>query len=95
MNPLTRRDAVQELSSRLYHVVFTKKTTGKLREMNCTLDPQHMPFGAYKSLGNYDRYRPYTQKGTQSTVVQVWDVDNGAWRSFDIRFLKVFEPIKD
>ena len=54
-----------------------------------------MPSGAYKSLGNYDRYRPYTQKGTQSTVVQVWDVDNGAWRSFDIRLLKVFEPIKD
>ena len=95
MNPLTRRDAVLRLSTQLYHVVFKKKTNGQIREMNCTLDPQHMPQGAYKSLGNYDRYRPYTSKGTQSTVVQVWDVDNGAWRSFDINYIRVFEAIKD
>ena len=95
MKPLTRYEAVQLLSTKLYHVVFVKKTTGQLREMNCTLDPQHMPSGAYKSLGNYDRYRPFTYKGTTSTVVQVWDVDNNEWRSFDIKLLRVFEPIKD
>ena len=95
MKPLTRYEAVQLLSTKLYHIVFLKKTTGKVREMNGTLDPNHMPSGAYKSLGNYDRYRPVTYKGDTSTVVQVWDVDINAWRSFDIRLLKVFEPIKD
>ena len=95
MTPLTRRDAVFKLSPLLCRVIFTKKTTGELREMNCTLDPQHMPQGAYQSLGNYDRYRPYTAKGTQSSVVQVWDVDKGAWRSFDIDFVKSFEQVKE
>ncbi len=66
MNPLTRRDAVTQLSTHLCKVIFKKKTTGEIREMNCTLDPTHMPSGAYESLGNYDRYRPYTSKGTQS-----------------------------
>ena len=95
MNPLTRRDAVYKLSTHLCRVVFKKKTTGQMREMNCTLDPQHMPYRAYKSLGNYDRYRPYTHQGIQSTVVQVWDVDSGAWKSFDINFVKSFEQIKE
>tara|TARA_Y100001963_G_C6533598_1_gene332231 strand:- start:267 stop:458 length:192 start_codon:yes stop_codon:yes gene_type:complete len=63
--------------------------------MNCTLDPQHMPQGAYESLANYDRYRPYTHKGVQSSVVQVWDVDKGAWRSFDINYVKSFEQVKE
>ncbi len=95
MNPLTRRDAVARLSTHRCRVVFTKKTTGQLREMNCTLDPQHMPQGAYESLANYDRYRPYSSKGTQSTVVQVWDIDKGAWRSFDINFVQVFEQVEE
>ena len=95
MKPITRRDAVQQLSTHLCRVVFIKKTTGQLREMNCTLDPQHMPQQAYDSLGNYDRYRPVTSKGTQSTVVQVWDVDKGAWRSFDINMVESFEQVKE
>jgi hypothetical protein len=95
MKPITRRDAVQQLSTHLCRVVFVKKTTGQLREMNCTLDPQHMPQQAYDSLGNYDRYRPVTSKGTQSTVVQVWDVDKGAWRSFDINMVESFEQVKE
>ncbi len=95
MDPLTRRDAVFKLLTHLCRVIFTKKTTGKRREMNCTLDPQHMPQGAYESLGNYDRYRPYTHKGVQSSVVQVWDVDKGAWRSFDINYVKSFEQVKE
>lgn len=95
MNPMTRKDAVARLSTHRCRVVFTKKTTGQLREMNCTLDPQHMPQGAYESLGNYDRYRPYTSKGTQSTVVQAWDIDKSAWRSFDINFVQIFEQVED
>ena len=91
MNPLTRRDAVVSLSTHLCKVIFKKKTTGE----NCTLDPTHMPSGVYESLGNYDRYRPYTSKGTQSSVVQAWDTDKGAWRSFDINFVQSFEQIED
>ena len=91
MKPITRRDAVQQLSTHRCRVVFTKKTTGQRREMNCTLDPQHMPQGAYESL----RYRPYTSKGTQSSVVQVWDIDKGAWRSFDINFVQIFEQVEE
>ena len=95
MNPLTRRDAVASLSTHLCKVILKKKTTGEIREMNCTLDPTHMPSGVYESLGNYDRYRPYTSKGTQSSVVQAWDTDKGAWRSFDINFVESFEQIED
>ena len=95
MKPITRRDAVQQLSTHLCRVVFVKKTTGQRREMNCTLDPQHMPQQAYDSLGNYDRYRPVTSKGTKSTVVQVWDVDKGAWRSFDINLVESFEQVEE
>jgi hypothetical protein len=54
-----------------------------------------MPSGAYESLGNYDRYRPYTSKGTQSSVVQAWDTEKGAWRSFDINFVQNFEQIEE
>ena len=95
VSPLTRRDAVASLSTHLCKVIFKKKTTGEIREMNCTLDPTHMPSGVYESLGNYDRYRPYTSKGTQSSVVQAWDTDKGAWRSFDINFVQSFEQIED
>jgi hypothetical protein len=95
MIPLTRRDAVASLSTHLCKVIFKKKTTGEIREMNCTLDPTHMPSQAYESLGNYDRYRPYTSKGTQSSVVQVWDTEKGAWRSFDINFVQSFEQIEE
>jgi len=95
MKPITRRDAVQQLSTHLCRVVFIKKTTGQLREMNCTLDPQHMPRQAYDSLGSYDRYRPITSKGTRSTVVQVWDTDKAAWRSFDIDMVESFEQVKE
>tara|TARA_R100000995_G_C3422114_1_gene94453 strand:+ start:349 stop:636 length:288 start_codon:yes stop_codon:yes gene_type:complete len=95
MIPLTRRDAVTQLSTHLCKVIFKKKTTGEIREMNCTLDPTHMPSGTYESLGNYDRYRPYTSKGTQSSVVQVWDTEKGAWRSFDINFVQSFEQIEE
>ena len=54
-----------------------------------------MPQRAYESLGKYDRYRPYSSKGTQSTVVQVWDIDRGAWRSFDINFVQTFEQVEE
>ena len=95
MIPLTRRDAVASLSTHLCKVTFQKKTTGEIREMKCTLDPTHMPSRAYESLGNYDRYRPYTSKGTQSSVVQAWDTEKGAWRSFDINFVQNFEQIEE
>jgi hypothetical protein len=95
LRPLTRRDAVHKLSTHLCQVIFKKKSNGSMRTMNCTLDPNHMPQKAFDSLGNYDRYRPYTSKGTQSTVVQVWDVDKGAWRSFDIDFVKRFTLIEE
>ena len=79
MIPRTREEAIQRLSANVCEVIFRKKTTGDMREMQCTLDPQHMPIGTFQSLGNLDRYE------LESDIVPVWDMGKSAWRSFDIR----------
>ena len=88
MIPKTREEAIQRLSTEVYTVTFRKKTTGDIREMRCTLDPQHMPIGSFKSLGKLDRYE------IQSDIVPVWDMGKNAWRSFDIRTIVNFDSIE-
>lgn len=89
MIPKTREEAIQRLSANVCEVTFRKKTTGNLREMQCTLDPQHMPIDSFRSLGNLDRYE------IESDVVPVWDMGKGAWRSFDIRTVLNFNEIQE
>ena len=89
MIPKTREEAIQRLSANVCEVVFRKKTTGDTREMRCTLDPQHMPIGSFKSLGNLDRYE------LQSDIVPVWDMVKNAWRSFDINTIINFDEVQE
>lgn len=89
MIPKTREEAIQRLSANVCQVTFRKKTTGNLREMNCTLDPQHMPIVSFDSLGNLDRYE------VESDNVPVWDMDKGGWRSFDIKTILNFNVVQE
>ena len=89
MIPKTREEAIQRLSANLCEVVFRKKTTGDVRQMECTLDPQHIPIGTFQSLGNLDRYE------LQSDIVPVWDTGKSAWRSFDIKTVLNFDVISE
>ena len=85
MIPKTREEAIQRLSANLCEVVFRKKTTGDVRQMECTVDPQHMPIGTFQSLGNLDRYE----------LQSVWDTGKSAWRSFDIKTVLNFDVISE
>jgi|TARA_R100000008_G_scaffold81072_1_gene63995 hypothetical protein len=89
MIPKTREEAIQRLSANVCQVTFRKKTNGNLREMQCTLDPQHMPIDSFRSLGRLDRYE------IQSDIVPVWDMGKNAWRSFDIRTIVNFAEIQE
>ena len=88
MIPKTREEAIQRLSANVCKVTFRKKTTGDLREMQCTLDPQHMSIATFRSLGNLDRYE------LQSDIVPVWDMGKNDWRSFDIKTVLNFDVVE-
>ena len=54
-------------------VVFKKKSTGTLRAMMCTLNPDHIPLHVTKP-----QYRVQTLR----TLLVVWDLERLDWRAF-------------
>jgi len=72
------------LSKNTVSVVFTKKD-GTERNMFCTLDPQFLP-AMREDTTVSDSKRP-----PNDSVVAVWDLDIGAWRSFRLDSIKAME----
>lgn len=78
IHTLQTKEEIQALLKRgLCEVVFTKKD-GSERQMNCTLHPNYLPPPVEGGRTRADN----------PEVVPVWDLDEGAWRSFRIDSIK-------
>jgi hypothetical protein len=62
--------------------VTFEKVDGTLREMRCTLNPDYLPPQLLREEGSA------AARTTPDTVLAVWDLDAGGWRSFRIDSIK-------
>jgi len=67
---------------------FTK-VNGEKRVMHCTLMPEHLPPSTNQQALEEAHRRPENQD-----TIAVWDLQNGAWRSFRVDSVEYAE-IKD
>lgn len=82
---LERDEAISDLKSHICKVVFTKKD-GSERTLVCTLREQFLP-----KPGDYE---PDEDRKVNQDVINAWDLDKLAWRSFRLDSVKLFEAIK-
>ena len=66
------------LQNGIVSVVF-EKVDGTIREMNCTLNKEHMPPQLLTEEQNAAKIRT-----ENDDLLSVWDVDANGWRSFYI-----------
>lgn len=79
-NKLTRSEMLRDLRKGPCTVVFTKSDRTR-REMRCTLDENVLPAYDGKNGGD-DRH-----------VINVWDLDKRAWRSFRVEAVRSFKRV--
>ena len=72
-----RDTLLQELREYVLEVFFTKKSDGNKRLLRCTLRPDLLP-PVYKEEADHKFH------ADNKSVLAVWDIQNGGWRSFDI-----------
>ena len=70
----TKQSIRSLLKNNVLEVVFTK-TDGSVREMKCSLQEQFIEVYEKKT----DKVKP-----ENDSVISVWDLDNGGWRSFRV-----------
>lgn len=78
---LTRYELKETLENGVATVTF-EKTDGTLREMRCTLRADMLPKQLLREEGDASK------RTTPDTVLAVWDLDAGGWRSFRIDSIK-------
>ena len=71
----------ETLESGVATVTF-EKVDGTLREMRCTLQSDILPKQLLREEGDA------SQRTTPDTVLAVWDLDQGGWRSFRVDSVK-------
>jgi hypothetical protein len=69
-----REDLVKQLQENLMQITFTK-LDGETRVLKCTL---------HKALTQFVNEETKKKFPTNEEVIPVWDVENGAWRSFRV-----------
>jgi len=78
---MDRYQLKETLTNGIVTVTF-EKVDGTLREMRCTLHPDYLPPQLLREEGSVQN------KTTPDTVLAVWDVDAGGWRSFRMDSIK-------
>ena len=81
MNTFNRNELHNILHSHIVTIVF-EKANGELRELRCTLRPEHLPEQMFLTEDG----RP--ARRVNPDVVAVWDIENLDWRSFRIDSIK-------
>ena len=76
----TRTELLEKLHSGICEVIF-EKVNGEIREMNCTLDAEHLPVPDGEKTSTYTRAQP-------EHTIAVWDVVKEDWRSFRIESVR-------
>lgn len=72
---MTKTEITEMLRKQDVTVTFTKKD-GTQRVMRCTLRPDALPEMITEST------RTSTERRESDSMIAVWDLDLGAWRSF-------------
>ena len=78
---MTRYELKETLENGVAMVTF-EKVDGTLREMRCTLRSDMLPAQLLREEGDASK------RTTPDTVLAVWDLDQGGWRSFRIDSVK-------
>jgi hypothetical protein len=78
---IDRYQLKQTLENGVATVTF-EKTDGTLREMRCTLQSSFLPPQLLREEGDAK------QRTTPDTLLCVWDLDAGGWRSFHVDSIK-------
>lgn len=76
---MDRYELKQTLQGNVATVVF-EKADGTLREMRCTLQSDFLPPQLLQENA--------VSRVENPSVLAVWDIDNGGWRSFRIDSIK-------
>jgi hypothetical protein len=79
----TTPEAVQLLNENILDVYFIKRSTGALRRMHCTLNPDNLPFEHRATAA--DIISRSGVSDTSTMPLPVWDILMGGWRSFYIQ----------
>jgi hypothetical protein len=74
---MDRYSLKQTLENNVATVTF-EKVDGTIREMRCTLMADRLPKQLLREEGDA------SQRTTPDTVLAVWDLDAGGWRSFRV-----------
>lgn len=78
---MNRYELKETLENGVATVTF-EKVDGTLREMRCTLRSDMMPVQLLREEGDASK------RTTPDTVLAVWDLDQGGWRSFRVDSVK-------
>jgi hypothetical protein len=78
MEMMNRAELKTALQNDIVTVRF-EKADGSLREMRCTLQASYLP----EQVAEEKKVR-----AENDTVLAVWDLDNGGWRSFRMESIK-------
>lgn len=76
---MDRYELKQTLQGSIATVVF-EKADGTLREMRCTLRPEYLPPQLLQEGA--------VARAENLSVLSVWDIENGGWRSFRMDSIK-------
>jgi hypothetical protein len=77
-NLMTKEEIREFLTSVVADVKFTK-TDGTIRNMRCTLRPDHLPAPSVA-----ESVLPKTKREENPNIIAVWDIDKKDWRSFRV-----------
>ena len=75
---MNKYELKEVLQNGIVSVVF-EKVDGTIREMNCTLNKEHMPPQLLTEEQNAAKVRT-----ENDDLLSVWDVDANGWRSFHV-----------
>jgi hypothetical protein len=87
---LSKTEYKEALAQGIYQVCFEKKD-GSFRVMTCTLAPELIP-KTLKECADALMMKP--KRKENDTVLAVYDLEKGCWRSFRIDFVATFNKIK-
>lgn len=83
-NPVERKDEYKsKLSSGVWIVEF-EKVNGEVTVMECTLDPTLLP--------PINENTDSVARTENETLIHVYALDRGGWRSFKVANVKSFQP---
>tara|TARA_Y100000034_G_C6785785_1_gene351495 strand:+ start:336 stop:866 length:531 start_codon:yes stop_codon:yes gene_type:complete len=88
----TTPEAVKALNENILDVYFIKRSTGALRRMHCTLNPDHLPYS--ERFAAVEIISKSGMNNTADRPLPVWDLNMGGWRSFYLDSVQNVIPSK-